>query len=348
MIIVWQIEHIWKEKFMDQINILILVTEKCNLKCTYCYEGEKRYKFMSEDVAKDIVSYIEKEIILYSIKKAFVHFHGGEPFLNYEAIDLIIDEINRIEGIDVLYSVTTNGTLYNKNILECMKKIDDLNVSIDGMEKSHDLKRMFLNGEGSYEIVTQNIKQILNENVQLTARMTCTKDSLSTHYEDVVHVFDLGIKKVISAIDYWTHLWEQNELQLYVKHTDRIYEYIRKKEGYEFWDSLSGLYSRKGQCLGGIYNRVIDCEGNIYPCMSVYGLEQWAIGNIYHGINDDWEERLWETNSISEDKCINCGNYNYCAVRRCVFYRVNKDADILCENLCNLQKDYFKHRLAGE
>ena len=75
-------------------NITFVVTENCNLKCTYCYETHKTHKNMSFNTAKRIVDYLF-ELYDQNNKTAFINknttaleleFIGGEPLLE---IDLI-------------------------------------------------------------------------------------------------------------------------------------------------------------------------------------------------------------------------------------------------------------------
>ena len=66
-----------------QRNISLIVTERCNLSCVYCYEHNKSAKQMTFDVAKKI---IDEELINLDKYEYMIDFFGGEPFLNFELI----------------------------------------------------------------------------------------------------------------------------------------------------------------------------------------------------------------------------------------------------------------------
>ena len=77
------------------LNTMVLnVTNKCNLACTYCYEyGEDKIvdtqygsqpKFMSEDTAEESVEFLLRQS--GSQPKAHLTFFGGETLLNFPVL----------------------------------------------------------------------------------------------------------------------------------------------------------------------------------------------------------------------------------------------------------------------
>ena len=59
------------------MNYTIVVTNKCNLKCSYCYEGEKDYKSMTIETADYVVDFIRKTLEESKDEKINIIFHGG-------------------------------------------------------------------------------------------------------------------------------------------------------------------------------------------------------------------------------------------------------------------------------
>ncbi len=110
-------------------------------------------------------------------------------------------------------------------------------------------------------------------------------------------------------------------LEKYLLHVSKCKEKYSFDNKFKIYDIMASTYSMKGKCAGGIYNRIIDCDGSLYPCTVVCGKSEYRIGNIYNGINTDWNLRLESYNSCIDNKCMNCNNSNKCAARRCIFMK---------------------------
>lgn len=61
------------------MNFNILVTNKCNLNCKYCYEKTKNEFDLSVDMSDKIIYFIKCEIHENNPDKLKIVFHGGEP-----------------------------------------------------------------------------------------------------------------------------------------------------------------------------------------------------------------------------------------------------------------------------
>ena len=67
------------QKQKNYLNLIILPTEKCNFRCTYCYETHEKQS-MSKELQLAIVSYVKNEIHKY--KALRVEWFGGEPLMS--------------------------------------------------------------------------------------------------------------------------------------------------------------------------------------------------------------------------------------------------------------------------
>ncbi len=116
------------------INYLrISVTDRCNLRCTYCMP-EEGVKLLSHN---DLLSYDEIfEIVKYGVTQGIekVRITGGEPLVRKGIVSLI-EKLAKIEGIKDL-AMTTNGILlpfYAKQ-LKCAG-LHRVNISLDTIDK---------------------------------------------------------------------------------------------------------------------------------------------------------------------------------------------------------------------
>ena len=91
-------------------------------------------------------------------------FIGGEPFLEVELIDQIVDyfrlrtmELNHPWANKFCISICSNGVLYKdpkvQAFLQKNRDILSFNVTVDGTKKLHDSCRIFPDGSPSYDML---------------------------------------------------------------------------------------------------------------------------------------------------------------------------------------------------
>ncbi len=129
-----------------QESIVVTLTQRCNLKCTYCYEHKKDRAILSVRVALD------------AIDKAFrkgkgdlsIALFGGEPFLAFQEMKEIVEGVMlKEQARPYSFSVITNGTLLNEKMKSWLASKRDrirVDLSLDGPPEIHNMNR-----PGSFE-----------------------------------------------------------------------------------------------------------------------------------------------------------------------------------------------------
>ena len=115
------VEHMLNNCMED---LILQVTQSCNLRCEYCIYSENnasrhgrqhRDAVMSYDKAVQIINFFME----HSRNKEIIGFYGGEPLLAFDLIKKIVQYIHStFPERKVEYSITTNGTLLNNEIIE--------------------------------------------------------------------------------------------------------------------------------------------------------------------------------------------------------------------------------------
>lgn len=146
----------------DELVIVLLLTSSCNCKCVYCYESDLQMDFTDFYNSDDIVRFISEKMCENNIKDLRVVFYGGEPLLNKNAITDISSKLKYIYDDRYKFSIVTNGTLINSPDIDKWVKMGLLKVKItlDGAAPCHDGRRPFKNGEGTYNLIVQNLEKL--------------------------------------------------------------------------------------------------------------------------------------------------------------------------------------------
>ena len=121
------------DRFKRQLSYLrISVTDRCNLRCTYCMPGEGVQFFPRED----ILSFEEiAEVVKAAVGLGMSKFRltGGEPLVR-QGIVTLVSMLSAIDGVEELV-MTTNGILLEKYAAELKKAgLQRVNISLDTVD----------------------------------------------------------------------------------------------------------------------------------------------------------------------------------------------------------------------
>ena len=156
--------HLLAEHYMG--NLILQVTQQCNLRCKYCaysgnyYNRSHTSNRMDFETAKKAIDFYLKRS--EKADQLALSFYGGEPLLEFELIKKCVSYILQRKGDKkILFTMTTNGTLMTEDVIEFLVKYEfNLMISLDGDKKSHDINRRFKTGKGSFDIILENLSRL--------------------------------------------------------------------------------------------------------------------------------------------------------------------------------------------
>jgi len=333
-------DTIWDNKEKKLTRASFLLTEDCNLNCTYCFENKSRNKNkMTPQVAIAAIEYLIKGAKLEGEKAISITFFGGEPTLNLPIMDLIINygsyRTNQ-ENIQMQCNIITNATIYNEELENLYKKWKqklgylDIQLSIDGMPEFQDKNRPFVNGAPSSAIIEQNIEKY----IKLFKKLNCQDYSVHVHsvinkasigkmFDNYIYFLNKGLPR-IWFMPCHEEEWSDEDVEIYRIEKQKIADYIYNKcleeNNAEFLNSYSSLakcaLSHPGKPCGMGWNYcTITAAGDIYPCHSVYFQnKELKIGNVLECIDDIESRRFFldytTENLFGDMPCGECDNYN--------------------------------------
>ena len=223
------------------------IAHDCNLRCKYCFADEGEYHgrraLMSEEVGKAALDFLVKNS--GSRRNLEVDFFGGEPLMNWEVVKKIVEYGRSIEkqyDKNFRFTITTNGTLLNDEILDYVnKEMGNIVLSIDGRKEVNDFMRPRKGGQGCYDDIVPKFQKVAESRHQLRyfVRGTFTHNNLDFS-EDVKHLADLGFKQisvepVVAKPDDWYALKDEDIPKLCEEYDKLAKFYIeRHREGKGF------------------------------------------------------------------------------------------------------------------
>nr|DAL46631.1 MAG TPA_asm: radical SAM peptide maturase, CXXX-repeat target family [Caudoviricetes sp.] len=195
-------------------SVTFQVTDACNLACSYCYQHNKGHKVMSWETAKKFVDLILsgdkgfKDYISPEDSPGIVlDFIGGEPTLQIELIDRIIDYFREqalLQGnpwaVRYMTDICSNGTTYqNPNVQRILKKHErhlSFSVSLDGDKALHDACRVFPDGRGSYDLAEYAVKDWMSKGHFMGSKITLSPQNVMHAFSATKHMLDLGYEEI--------------------------------------------------------------------------------------------------------------------------------------------------------
>lgn len=299
-------------------TVTFIVTDNCNLRCTYCYQHNKNHKgAMTKETAKRAIDLLfeeyEKENGRYITKDnaqaLIIDFIGGEPLLEIELIDWAVDyfrmtalEKNHPWALHHWISISTNGVLYDNPLVDkfITKNRDriSLTISMDGNKELHDSCRLFADGRPSYDIVSKNFIQNMQRFNLKETKLTLAPANIMHLFEAHKHMLELGVENLLSNTVY-EEGWEAEHAVIMYDQMKQLADYIIENKLYEtvdvaLFDNIIGKPKEENDnnnwCGGTGSMLAFDSEGMVYPCLRYAPLslpEDIApiiIGDIENGI----------------------------------------------------------------
>lgn len=290
------------------VEIQLLTTLRCNLRCSYCSEqvgevlGSQRDPQYSMD---QLDTFIQTN--LSGLTKYFT-FYGGEPTLN---LGFIAQVMRRFP--DFGYQLQTNGTRLHTLPSWMLKKLSNILISVDGGEKITDGYR----GKGIYSQVLHNASRIRDKTGgTITARVTWGDpntsfeelDALTDHFDYVYWQFACGNyyqgdavsrrKEVISRLV--EKFLQSEHLYPFIP----IMGIVRNKL---FPEVAEAMCSGESQCRASTHLLNVSPDGKIFPCPDMMYMPDTQTGSI----QDNWLKPS-PLRRPAGGECETCSAFDWC------------------------------------
>jgi uncharacterized protein len=322
--------------FTDTSLHIVVVTTRCNLRCSYCQTNTQKPEEMNFKVAQGVLNY------LLGVRNPSVtlEFQGGEPLLNWKVVKFMIEFLRKAKTYkDVRIALVTNGLLLDKTKIDFLVTNDvGISISLDGPAGVHNKNRLFAKGRGSYVKVKQAIKKLKMAYKQKGIKRpidllpTITKHSLSFSEEIVDEYVEAGADRIalrpINRIGLTQCTWERVGFlpEEFNDFWAKAMDYIIKlnKKGTKFKERSAEVILKKilKKEYPGYVDLISPCgagrnvltympNGDIYPCdeARMSGSDIFNLGNVLH---NKYEEVMKSANlfSVCQASLMDFWDYN--------------------------------------
>jgi len=203
-----------REKFSSNtLNSTVLLTWACNLKCIYCFEGEKENLIsMTKENADKYINFITQVAKAKKVDNVTINLFGGEPMVNIEVGFYILKNIKEFclkNNINFISTIITNGTLLNEENLSQLLELNcqSIQITLDGLQKMHDARRMDKNGKGTFDRIIDVLK-LLNKKIGLlksfntVIRINVDKINIDGTYHLLEYIGKNGLNLTNCTVDF--------------------------------------------------------------------------------------------------------------------------------------------------
>lgn len=276
-----------------KLNGTVIVTYRCNAKCTMC----NRYKVPSKP---------EEEISIETIKKLpemyFTNITGGEPFIREDLKDIVRELYKKSDRI----VISTNG-YFTDRIVELCKEFPQvgIRISIEGLEQTNNEIRGLDDGFNRGYTTLKTLREMGMNDVGFGMTVQ------DKNAPDLVKLYDIsdefGMEFATASLHNSFYFVEQNNIihdrimvaENFEKLINKLLDSNSPKKWFRAYFNhglINYIFSQKRllQCDMSFDTFFIDPFGDVMPCNGTK--EKEVMGNLN---TQTWDE-LWNSNQAEE------------------------------------------------
>lgn len=276
------------KKAGKKLNGTIIVTYRCNARCSMC----NRYKAPSKP---------EEEISIETIKKLpqmyFTNITGGEPFIRTDLKDIVRELYKKSDRI----VISTNG-FFTERIIDLCKEFPNIGIriSIEGLEHTNDVIRGIPNG---YQKGYQTLKKLRKMGMKDVGFGMTVQDKNAADLIPLYHISNkMGMEFATASLHNSFYFVETKNIirnrPKVAKHFEKLINALLKSKSPKKWfrayfnhGLINYIYGQKRllPCDMSFNTFFIDPYGDVMPCNGTEDKEVMGNLNI-----QAWDE-LWNS-----------------------------------------------------
>ncbi|MCM1529661.1 MAG: radical SAM protein [Alistipes sp.] len=280
------------------MDYTISITNRCNLRCSYCYERHLNTELgcISDETMHRVTEFINRRG-----DAGTVYLFGGEPLLYKDTVKFFCENL-----LARKFVITTNGTLLDEEFAEwCAARNVIINMSHDGAVCAE-------RGVDRAEL-DANLKMLLKYQPETLVQLVYTEENLPQLYDNIVYLKDLGVKKVSAAMDAFLVSGDPDSFGDLLREQWKKIARIEELYVYELAFKKKVIKEAKSStceiCRKKVY---INWDGKFYPCIQFQNKPEFRCGDVYTGIDAEKVRAAHPDYSMMSERCEGCEIAKYC------------------------------------
>lgn len=333
------------------MHFILHLTNDCNLACDYCYVCQKK-EYMESGTIRSAALLAARQ----GQKTVGIGFFGGEPMMCRDRISETVEYCRTLEreySMRFHFKMTTNGTLLDRQFLEyAARERIMIALSCDGTQKAHDRHRKYKSGAPTWEQLNRVIPDLLELHPYSPVMMTVTPETVQWYAQGVQELWEKGFHYFICSLDY-SGDWSDRTVRIlagqyrilakwYEKLTYREEKFYFSPFEMKIASHIRGENYCHERCELGRRQVSVAPDGRIYPCTQFVGKEEFCIGDVRKGIDEQRRLALFLTNEQTKPECSGCAVLERCNCHcGCLNYQVTGSIQSIPAILCEHERILF-------
>lgn len=341
----------------------IVLTEECNMACTYCYM-HKKPKTMTKEVFDAHYALLPYIMEVYGQQDYHAALFGGEPLLNWDLIEYIVPIFQKDPKCKLIIVMTNGLVLQDEKKLEWLRKNRvEISLSFDGLWniKNRPLK----SGKSSLPIYMDKDKPLYKYvSSGGGCKVMVAPESASTMVENYEWFVDtLGLTSPDFSL-VRDQNWNESSIHVFKNEVKRLanrnIKYIKEGKstivGFFRLAILDMLFGEKyGKrpfgCFAGCNGAGFMPDGKVYPCARFGSNQKYVLFDSISKLA--FKENILKINSDnicnpkSYEKCQNCVINKYCNAG-CTWSQLENGRDEKCiplDSICELYYSIYEQAI---
>lgn len=264
----------------DVLELILLASEDCNFRCTYCYEDFPRGT-MQPSVREALKKLVEKRAP--DLRQLTIGWFGGEPLYGFKAMEDLAPffvEIAEKYSIKYFSHITTNAYLLTPEVAAQLLawKVVNYQITLDGMPEQHDRKRCARDGSSTFDTIFSNLRSLKQRAEDFRVRIRVNYDRENyPHLEELLSLLqkefagDPRFAVAFHGVGKWGGPKDADLAVCGAAEAKVVKDQLRKSamaKGFEVKGTLRDMNSPgKGVCYAARpYNFTVGTDGKLMKC----------------------------------------------------------------------------------